>query len=105
VQLEGLDKLKKSTSSRTRTGNLSGCNIAPQPTTLPRAPCHTNKQFEISKVVNKVLDNNIMGQCSLSDDSDSGDDYTQLKTPGTHTISISNSVNDGNKQRNVTYNE
>lgn len=46
-----------------------------------------------------------MGQCSWSDDSDFGDDYTQLMTPGTHTISISDSVNDGNKQRNVTHNE
>jgi hypothetical protein len=38
VQLEGLSKLKKSTSSRTQTGNLPACSTVPQPTTLPRAP-------------------------------------------------------------------
>jgi hypothetical protein len=38
VRLEGLGKLKKSTSSGTRTGNLRACSIVPQPTTLPRAP-------------------------------------------------------------------
>jgi hypothetical protein len=45
---------------------------------------HTHKESEISEVVNEVLDNNIMGKCRLSDDSDFGDDYTQLMTPGTH---------------------
>jgi hypothetical protein len=38
VRLEGLGKLKKSTSSRTRTGDLPACSLEPQPTTLPRAP-------------------------------------------------------------------
>jgi hypothetical protein len=38
VRLEGLGKLKKSTSSGTRTGDLPACSIMPQPTTLPRAP-------------------------------------------------------------------
>jgi hypothetical protein len=38
VQLEELGKLKKSTSSRTRTGDLLACNIMPQPITLLRAP-------------------------------------------------------------------
>jgi hypothetical protein len=33
VQLEGLGKLKKSTSSGTRTGDLPACSIVPQPTT------------------------------------------------------------------------
>jgi hypothetical protein len=40
VQLEGLGKLKKSTSSRTQTGNLPACSIIPQPTTLLHAPYH-----------------------------------------------------------------
>jgi hypothetical protein len=38
VRLEGLGKLKKCTSSGTRTGDLPACSIVPQPTTLPRAP-------------------------------------------------------------------
>jgi hypothetical protein len=38
VRLEGLGKLKISTSSGTRTGDLPACSIVPQPTTLPRAP-------------------------------------------------------------------
>jgi hypothetical protein len=37
VRLEGLDKLKKSTSSGNRTGDLPACSTVPQPTTLPRA--------------------------------------------------------------------
>jgi hypothetical protein len=37
VRLEELDKLKTSTSSGTRTGDLPACSIVPQPTTLPRA--------------------------------------------------------------------
>jgi hypothetical protein len=36
--LEGLGKLKKSTSSGIRTGNLPACSIVAQPTTLSRAP-------------------------------------------------------------------
>jgi hypothetical protein len=38
VLLEGLGKLKRSTWSGTRTGDLPACNIVLQPTTLPRAP-------------------------------------------------------------------
>jgi hypothetical protein len=38
VRLEGLGKLKKSTSSGTRTGDLRTCSIVPQSTTLPHAP-------------------------------------------------------------------
>jgi hypothetical protein len=38
VRLEGLGKLKMSTSSGTRTGDLPACSTVPQPTTLPRAP-------------------------------------------------------------------
>jgi hypothetical protein len=38
VSLEGLRKLKKSTSSGTQTGDLPACSIVPQPTMLLRAP-------------------------------------------------------------------
>jgi hypothetical protein len=38
VRLEGLVKLKESTSSGTRTGDLPSCSIVFQPTTLLRAP-------------------------------------------------------------------
>jgi hypothetical protein len=38
VRLEGLSKLKKSTSSGTKTDDHPACSIVPQPTTLPRAP-------------------------------------------------------------------
>jgi hypothetical protein len=38
LKLEGLDKLKNSTSSGTRTGDLLACSIVSQPTTLPHAP-------------------------------------------------------------------
>jgi hypothetical protein len=38
VWLEGLGKLKKSTSSGIRTGDLPACSIVPQPTTLPSVP-------------------------------------------------------------------
>jgi hypothetical protein len=38
VRLEGLGKLKKSTSSGTQTGDLQVCRILPQPTTLPHVP-------------------------------------------------------------------
>jgi hypothetical protein len=48
---------------------------------------HAFTEFEISEVVNKILDNDIMRQCCLGDDSDSDDDCTQLVTPGTHTTS------------------
>jgi hypothetical protein len=38
VRLEGLGKLKKSTSPEIQTGDLLAYSIVPQPTTLPRAP-------------------------------------------------------------------
>jgi hypothetical protein len=38
VRLEGLDKLEKSTSSGTRTGDLPACGMVPLPITLSRAP-------------------------------------------------------------------
>jgi hypothetical protein len=38
VRLEGLGKLKKSTSSGTLTSDLPACSIVPQPTLQPRAP-------------------------------------------------------------------
>jgi hypothetical protein len=37
VRLEGLGKLKKSTSSGAGTCDLPACSIVPQPTTPPRA--------------------------------------------------------------------
>jgi hypothetical protein len=37
VRLEGLGKMKKFTSSGTRTGDLPACSIVPQPATLPLA--------------------------------------------------------------------
>jgi hypothetical protein len=62
-------------------------------------------EFEIKEVVNEVLDND-MGQCSLGDDSDSDDDYTQSVTCGIHkSVSDSDSVNDGDEQRTVTHDE
>jgi hypothetical protein len=53
VRLEELGKLKKSTSSGIRTGDLPACSTVPQPTTLPRAPAKVNmlwKLLEISSV-------------------------------------------------------
>jgi hypothetical protein len=38
VRLEGLGKLKKSTSSGIQSRDLLACSIVPQPTTLPRTP-------------------------------------------------------------------
>jgi hypothetical protein len=38
VRLEGLDKLKKSTSSGIRSRDLLACMVVFQPTTLPRTP-------------------------------------------------------------------
>lgn len=43
-----------------------------------------------------------MGQYSLGDDSGFVDDYTQLVSSATHTISNGDNVNDGDEQRNVT---
>jgi hypothetical protein len=43
VRLEGLGKLKKSTSSGTCTGDLPACSIVPEPTALPRAPLRIEK--------------------------------------------------------------
>jgi hypothetical protein len=43
MRLEGLGKLKKSTSSGTQTGDLPACSIVPQPTMLPRAH-HSHKE-------------------------------------------------------------
>jgi hypothetical protein len=41
-RMEGLGKLKNSTSSGTRTGDLPACSIVPQATTLPRAPLNVH---------------------------------------------------------------
>jgi hypothetical protein len=40
VRLEELGKLKKYTSSGTRTGDLPACSVVPQPITVPRAPLY-----------------------------------------------------------------
>jgi hypothetical protein len=42
VPLEGLGKLKKSTSSGIRTSSLPACSIVPHQTILPRAPSMNN---------------------------------------------------------------
>jgi hypothetical protein len=47
MRLEGLGKLKKLTSSGTRTGDLPACSIVPQPITLPRTPRSYLKVLEI----------------------------------------------------------
>jgi hypothetical protein len=51
VRLEGLGKLKKSTSSGARTGDFPVCSIVPQPPTLPRVPTtlHTDGKRKNAK--------------------------------------------------------
>jgi hypothetical protein len=44
VRLEGLGKLKKSTSFGTWTGDQLTCSIVPQPTTLPCAPIYYQRK-------------------------------------------------------------
>lgn len=61
-------------------------------------------EFKICDVGNEVLDNATMGRSSSGDDSDFDDDFTQLVTPW-NTICNSDSVNDGDEQRTVTYDE
>jgi hypothetical protein len=41
VRMEGLGKLKKIHLIGIRSRDLPACNIVPQPTTLPRAPCRS----------------------------------------------------------------
>jgi hypothetical protein len=48
-RLEGLGKLKKSTSSGTRNGDLPACSIVPQGTTLPRAPAAIYYRIQIRR--------------------------------------------------------
>jgi hypothetical protein len=55
VWLEGLGKLKKSTSSGTRTGDLPACSIVPQLTTLPHAPVE-DRHIEYSVIKEHVLE-------------------------------------------------
>jgi hypothetical protein len=51
VQLEELDKLKKSNSFiETLTHNLPACSIAPQPPTLPHATDHSEKPYTPNKI-------------------------------------------------------
>jgi hypothetical protein len=67
---------------------------------------HMLMEFDISKAVNEILDHDIIGQCSMSNNSDfDDDDYTQLVIPGTHTISDSGSINDGERQRTMMHDE
>jgi hypothetical protein len=47
MRLEVLGKLKKSTSSGSRTGDLPACSIVPQPTVLPRASISHRYHTEI----------------------------------------------------------
>jgi hypothetical protein len=63
---------------------------------------HVPTQFKINEAVNEDWNDDVKQQCSSGDDSDSDDYDTQLVTPGTHTISNSDSVNDVNKQITVT---
>lgn len=56
-------------------------------------------QFKINEAVNKYLDNHDMQQYSCGDESDFND-YTQFVTPGTHTSSNGDSVNNVNEQKN-----
>jgi hypothetical protein len=54
VRLEVLHKLKKSTLSGTRTGDLPACSIVPQATMLQRAPddkCSDNTEKEALGVI------------------------------------------------------
>jgi hypothetical protein len=60
VRLEELDKLKISTSSRTRTGNLPACSIAPQPTTPTRDPLKKTKLI-IYNFLLQLLDDTCTG--------------------------------------------
>lgn len=62
---------------------------------------HVPTQFKINEAVSKDLDHDDMQRCS-SDDVSNFDVNTQLLTPGSHTISDSDSVNYVNKQKTVT---
>lgn len=64
---------------------------------------HVPTQFKINEAVNKDLDNDDMQQCSCGEVSDFN--YTPLVTPGTHTISDSDSENDVNEQKTDTMNK
>jgi hypothetical protein len=46
VRLEGLGKLKKSTSSGIRSRDLPACSVVPQPATLPRTPPPRERYLE-----------------------------------------------------------
>jgi hypothetical protein len=53
MRLEGLGKLKKSTSSGTQTGNLPACSIVPQPTMLLHAPWQGRLRTILYKEIRK----------------------------------------------------
>jgi hypothetical protein len=50
MRLEGVGKLKKSTSSGTRTGDLPACSIVPQTTTLQSVYTYSNLNFSWSMI-------------------------------------------------------
>jgi hypothetical protein len=62
------------------------------------SPSSMFTKFEISEVLNEVLENDIMRQYSLGDDGDSDDDYTQSVTPGIHITSNSDCVNGSDEE-------
>jgi hypothetical protein len=88
VRLEGLDKLKKSTSSGTRTGDLPACNIVPPPTTLPivskysyKIACRCSRNFhgnliQIHHSLIFPVPLNFILVCSLFNRSRSSSEYT-----------------------------
>jgi hypothetical protein len=55
------------------------------------------RDLKVDEVINKAFNNNIIGQCTSADDSDFGDDYTQLVTPGTQTFH--DSVNESKRTK------
>jgi hypothetical protein len=55
-------------------------------------------ELEQLQVLNEVLDDENISECSLDDDSVFDNDYTQLVIPGTHVISDSESDN-GSEER------
>jgi hypothetical protein len=63
VRLEGLGKLKKSTSSGTQTSDLLACSIVPQPTTLLRAPIYMSNSsriwFTVYDIQKKLIYNDV----------------------------------------------
>jgi hypothetical protein len=70
VRLEGLGKLKKSTSFVTRTSDLPACSIVPEPNTLARAPLFGSTWFKFQSVVfsNKLIHHSNSYLLTICDD-------------------------------------